>query len=93
MAVRPYLHHVSIPRSPGGGEQTRAFRSEIPGLDEVSVPASIAHLDLIWYRLGNAELHIFTGELCDDLSGRHFCLEVDDVDGMRRRLAQVGYAD
>ena len=49
---------------------------------------------MIWYRLdGDAELHLFvedpTGQ---DHSGRHFCLAVDDVVGLRERLEMAGVA-
>jgi catechol 2,3-dioxygenase-like lactoylglutathione lyase family enzyme len=85
------IQHVSIPRPPGSHEQTRAFYGEMLGLEEVPVPASLAHLDLVWFRAGDVELHCFTENPVQDPSGRHFCLEVDDLEGVRGRLLSAGY--
>ena len=89
--TRPRIQHVSIPRPPGSHAQTRAFYSDLLGLEEVPVPASIEFLDLIWYRLGDTELHLFTEEPLEDHSGRHFCMEVEDLEGLRERLNRAGY--
>src|SRR5689334_11151298 len=89
---RPRVQHVSIPRPPGSQEQTRAFYGELLGLEEAPVPESIKHLDLIWFRLGETELHCFTEEPLEDRSGRHFCIEVDDLEQVRERLVRAGYA-
>lgn len=88
---RPRIQHVSIPRPPGSGEVTRAFYGALLGLAEAPVPHTIQHLDLIWYRLGDLELHLFVEAPQADHSGRHFCIEVDDVEAMRVRLREAGY--
>ncbi len=85
------IQHVSIPRPPGSEAETRAFYGELLGLEEGPVPHTIQHLALIWFRLGDQELHLFTEEPIDDPSGRHLCLEVDDVDEIRARLVAAGY--
>ena len=89
---RPRIQHVSIPRPPGSHDQTRAFYGELLGLEEKVVPGTIQQLDLIWYNIGeNMELHLFTEEPREDTSGRHFCMDVEDVAAMRERLANAGY--
>jgi catechol 2,3-dioxygenase-like lactoylglutathione lyase family enzyme len=88
---RPRIQHVSIPRPPGSDAQTRAFYGELLGLEEIPVPETIRHLDLIWYRLGDTELHCFAEPPLEDRSGRHFCIEVDNVEELRERLARAGY--
>jgi catechol 2,3-dioxygenase-like lactoylglutathione lyase family enzyme len=88
---RPRIQHVSIPRPPQSDQQTRAFYGDLLGLEEVPPPASIRHLDLIWYRLGETELHLFAEEPRPDTSGRHLCIEVDDLEGMRARLTAAGH--
>jgi catechol 2,3-dioxygenase-like lactoylglutathione lyase family enzyme len=55
------------------------------------VPKSIEHLDLVWFQIGELELHAFAEEPLDDDSGRHFCLVVGDVEGIRRKLLASGY--
>lgn len=90
---RPRIQHVSIPRPPGSHAQTRAFYGELLGLEEKPVPETIEHLDLIWFNIGeDMELHVFTEEPREDSSGRHFCMDVDDVEGLRARLTGAGYA-
>ena len=89
------LQHVSIPR-PSGEENTqiaRRFYGEVVGLVEKPVPVTIAHLNLIWFKLGEeTELHVFTEDgAFDTSSNRHFCLNVGDVEAMRNALTQAGY--
>jgi catechol 2,3-dioxygenase-like lactoylglutathione lyase family enzyme len=89
---RPRIQHVSIPRPPGSEAQARAFYGELLGLEEKPVPETIRHLDLIWYNVGaGLELHLFTEEPLEDRSGRHFCIEVDDLEAWRARLIGAGH--
>jgi len=86
------LQHVSVPRPRGSADQARRFYGGILGLEEIAVPATLAHLDLVWYRLGDDELHLFEDERGVGHAAQHFCLQVDDVDALRRRLAAAGVA-
>jgi catechol 2,3-dioxygenase-like lactoylglutathione lyase family enzyme len=48
----------------------------------------------VWFEAGTGELelHFLVDDAgIDDGAARHFCLEVDDLDGCRRRLAEAGY--
>jgi catechol 2,3-dioxygenase-like lactoylglutathione lyase family enzyme len=90
MPSKPRIQHVSIPRPPGSGDVTRAFYTDLLGLEETTVPEPIRHLDLIWYRLGDTEIHLFAEEPREDTSGRHLCIEVEDVAALRSRLEQAG---
>lgn len=88
------LQHVSVPRPPGedSAQMARQFYGNIVGLPEKPAPASIAHLDLVWFRIGDAaELHVYAEPEKDALTGRHFCLQVDDVEALRAALIQQGY--
>lgn len=90
----PRLQHVSIPRPPGpeSRRQAQTFFGELLGLNELPVPKSIQHLDLVWFQVGDLELHCFAEEAHPDPSGRHFCLVVEDVEGVRQRLMAAGFA-
>ncbi|GIK64531.1 MAG: hypothetical protein BroJett018_23250 [Chloroflexota bacterium] len=89
MKVR--LQHVSIPRPPGSENLTRAFYGEILGLEEIPVPSTIRQFDLIWFALGpETELHVFAEEAFSDQSGRHFCLVVEDLNGLKHKLVEAG---
>ncbi len=87
------LQHVSIPRPPGSETLTRAFYGDLLGLPEIPAPNSIQAAEVIWFKLGEeAELHCFREAPLDDPSTRHFCLVVDDLQSMRRKLSDAGYA-
>jgi catechol 2,3-dioxygenase-like lactoylglutathione lyase family enzyme len=94
MASRPRIQHVSLPRPSGSEAATRAFYGDLLGLEEVAPPEALRQLDLIWYRLGNTELHMFAEPPLEvaDRSGRHLCIEVDDVNALRERLHSSGWA-
>ena len=93
MNLRPALQHVSIPRPPGSDVETRRFYGDILGLEEMTPPRSLASLDVIWYRLGTAELHLPVEEPSgQDHSGHHFCIAVDDVELLRQQLEDAGIA-
>ena len=83
------VQHVSITRPRGSEEQTRRFYGEVLGLAEVPVPETLGHLELIWYGIGADELHLVAEDNPDNTnSGRHLCIEVDDLEALRRRLAE-----
>ena len=88
-----YIQHVSIPRPPGAEsrDRARAFFVDLLGLSEKPVPKSVEHLDLVWFQVGELELHCFAEEPHPDPSGRHFCLVVEDVEATRQKLVQAGY--
>lgn len=90
------LQHVSVPRPPGeeSAQLARGFYKDLIGLTEKPTPASIAHLDLVWFKIGEeAELHVFAEakDVSETASGRHFCLQVSDVAGLRQSLIDGGY--
>ena len=88
------LQHVSIPRPPGeeSAEKARRFYSELIGLTVKPVPASITHLDLVWFKIGEeTELHVFAEEVPPNESGRHFCLNIADVETLEKTLSKAGY--
>ncbi len=62
------------------------------GLCEIPVPATLSASDLIWFQVGDAELHVFAEPAFDTAAAQHFCLEVPDLDALRERLAAAGFA-
>ena len=92
MAKRPRLQHVSIPRPAGAEALARSFYGDILGLEEIPVPKSLGGGNLVWFCIGeNTELHTFPEENTAPNSGRHLCIEVDDLEGVRRKLVAAGY--
>lgn len=87
------LHHVSTPYPRGRQDDVRAFYGSVLGLVEKPVPASLADQELIWFEAGplELELHFLPDPVPTDRAAeRHFCLEVDDLEGWRRRLEEAG---
>lgn len=88
------LQHVSVPRPPGeeSARLARRFYCDLLGLPEKPVPGTIAHLDLVWFKIGaETELHVFAEKGDATESSRHFCLSVDDVEALRQTLIRAGY--
>jgi catechol 2,3-dioxygenase-like lactoylglutathione lyase family enzyme len=74
-------------------EDVRAFYGDVLGLVEKPVPASLADQELVWFEAGplELELHFLPDPVpVDRAAQRHFCLEVDDLEGWRRRLEEAG---
>lgn len=85
------IQHVSVPRPPGSDDVARAFYGGLLGLEEIPSPVALASLQVIWYRLGDTELHLLTEEpMGQDHSGRHLCIAVDDVEAWRDKLQAAG---
>jgi hypothetical protein len=89
------IQHVSIPYSPGQQTTARSFYGDLFGLTEIPVPTTLSDYPIIWYRLGDTELHLYSEEPRDDASGRHFCFALDSVaemETLRQRLSNGGVA-
>lgn len=85
------VQHVSVTRPRGSHDQVRAFYGGILGLREIAVPATLHQQELVWYQAGDDELHLVAEDNADNTnSGRHLCLEVDDLAALRERLGSSG---
>jgi len=95
MATVQRLQHASVPMPPGGENQARRFYAEALGMTEIPIPEGIRHLRLVWFQAGDGghEVHCFTeGRLGPNCPAQHLCLQVDDLEGYRRRLGEHGVA-
>ena len=82
------VQHVSLTRPRGSEDAVRHFYGEVLGLTEISRPSTLSHLDLVWYSIGDDELHLVAEDDVDNTnSGRHFCVQVSDLQAVRDRLA------
>ncbi len=86
------LQHVSTPYPRGRSDELRSFYGGVLGLAEKDVPDSLAGRELVWFSAGEGEreLHFLPEDDLDRRSGRHFCLEVDDVEASRRAVVAAG---
>jgi catechol 2,3-dioxygenase-like lactoylglutathione lyase family enzyme len=84
------LQHVSSPFPDAGRAELRRFYGEVLGMREIPPPSTLDFMNLVWFSAGpGLELHFFPGPV-DPGSARHFCLNVDDLEETRQRLAGSG---
>lgn len=89
------VQHVSVPIRPGGADAARSFYGGVLGLQEKQVPSSLDASMLTWFAVGNDEheVHCFVDRDYENRStGAHLCLEVDDIEALRRQIAANGVA-
>ena len=85
---------MSTPYPRGAQDEVRTFYGGLLGLEEKPIPESLRELELVWFAAGDGEmeLHFLPDPAgIDPRARRHFCLEVDDLDDARRRLAAAGF--
>jgi catechol 2,3-dioxygenase-like lactoylglutathione lyase family enzyme len=79
---------------PGGDDQARAFYGDVLGMREIPKPEGLARMTVIWFAANDDgdEVHVFKDEaMLSNSSAQHLCLEVDDIEGYKRRLIERGY--
>jgi catechol 2,3-dioxygenase-like lactoylglutathione lyase family enzyme len=85
------LQHVSISIPRDAAAEARAFYGDLLGLEERDVLPNLDPAEFVWYRVGgDLELHLM---LRDEPTRdqRHFCLVVDDLGALRKRLEDEGH--
>ena len=81
------LDHVSVMVTALG--RSRTFYREILGLKEIAKPRTF-DFSVLWFELGNHQLHLLLKPKADTLSPRHFALRVKDVARARKALTSLG---
>ena len=85
------LHHVALTVPLARLEEARRFYSDVLGMAEMPRPDDALEVPGIWYRMGDAELHIRCGEKDRrDRTGNHIAIIADGVDGLHGRLEAQG---
>ena len=78
---------------PGTQDALRVFYGVVLGLEEKHPPRSLAHLNLVWFAVGEGEQELHFVPHSTQLDGsdqRHICLAVEDLETYRRRLTEAG---
>ncbi|MEN3359502.1 MAG: hypothetical protein V7637_3484 [Mycobacteriales bacterium] len=85
------VHHVLLAAPAGVEPDLRAFYGGVLGMAEVPKPPGLAGRGGVWFRAGQAELHL--GVEADFRPARkaHPGLLVSDLDDLAGRLAAVGH--
>jgi catechol 2,3-dioxygenase-like lactoylglutathione lyase family enzyme len=87
------LQHVGVTFPPGQADVIRAFYVDVVGLTEMAVPPEVADEGWVWFatRDEGIELHFIPRPVPPDPERvHHFCLQTDDLDGLRSRLSRFG---
>jgi len=89
----PKIQHVTITFPLGQEVRVRSFYAGALGLREKPVPKVVKSLGWIWFDTGvpGVELHCVPDEkLVPGDTRHHFCLEVDDLERLRKVLVDSG---
>ena len=68
-------------------ERSRRFYGGVLGLKEVPRPRTFDFV-VVWYDLGNQQLHLLLKDKADTISPRHFALRVADAGAARAYLSE-----
>jgi len=83
------LDHVSILVT--DLDKSRRFYRDLLGLKEIAKPRTF-QFKVLWFDLGNQQLHLLLKDKPDTLSPRHFALRVRDVAAARNYFREAGLA-
>jgi catechol 2,3-dioxygenase-like lactoylglutathione lyase family enzyme len=83
------IDHVSVVVS--DVERSRRFYRDVLGLKEIAKPRTFDFV-VLWFDLGNQQLHLLLKERPDAISPRHFALRVADVGAARTYFLERGIA-
>lgn len=85
------LSHVNVTMPRGCEDIARRFYAGLLGLREVPKPESIRGRGGVWFDAGGLDLHISVEEQRNGEDAyRHFGLESENVDALRRQLDAAG---
>src|SRR5438105_11615519 len=82
-----HLDHVSVLIT--DVERSRRFYRDLLGLKEIARPKTFDFV-VIWFELGNQQLHLLLKERPDTISPRHFALRVADCAAAREHFRAHG---
>src|SRR5215470_2974764 len=72
-------------------ERSRRFYRDVLGLKEIAKPRTFDFV-VLWFELGNQQLHLLLQSRPDTLSPRHFALRVRDAAAARAYFRERGVA-
>jgi len=88
--VQYRLHHVQLAVPPNREAEARSFYVGVLGMEELPKPPGLAARGGVWLRLAASELHLGVEPGFRPAPKAHPAFEVDDFDGLRRRLHDHG---
>jgi catechol 2,3-dioxygenase-like lactoylglutathione lyase family enzyme len=83
------LNHVSVPAR--DLEESAGFYEEVFGLERLPTPTF--SVEVVWFQLGDGQLHLFEQGENEPTRFHHFGVEVDDFEAFYVRLGELGMRD
>jgi glyoxylase I family protein len=84
-----HIDHVSVLITDAA--RSRRFYREVLGLQEIAKPKTF-DFRVLWFDLGNQQLHLLLKPQADTVSARHFALRVADAQQARSHFRACGIA-
>ncbi len=85
------LSHINITMPKGGEDAARRFYGGLLNLPEIPKPEAIRSRGGVWFDAGGLDVHVSIEESRTGPDAyRHFGLECEDVDSLRKRLESAG---
>jgi catechol 2,3-dioxygenase-like lactoylglutathione lyase family enzyme len=92
MASITGFHHAQVTVPKGRADEVRKFFGQVLGLTEIPVASTMTNYGLIWFRVGDRELHVGQEDGIDRTkTGAHLAYHVDDVKAWRVRMGGYGF--
>jgi catechol 2,3-dioxygenase-like lactoylglutathione lyase family enzyme len=86
------LDHLQLAMPRGREAEARAFYGDLLGLPELRKPPNLAVRGGVWFALGAQQLHLGVEEDFRPARKAHPAFLVPDLDALRARLEQGGFA-
>lgn len=80
------IDHLQIAIPLGGEDLGRQFYRDVLGLEEIPVPAAVAHLAIAWFKVGQWQIHIAVDPEFHPAKKAHPALLVRNLSFLRDRL-------
>jgi catechol 2,3-dioxygenase-like lactoylglutathione lyase family enzyme len=86
------LDHLQLAMPAGREAEARGFYGDLLGLAELKKPPHLQVRGGVWFALGSQQLHLGVEKDFRPAQKAHPAFLVNDLGGLRTRLAQHGYA-
>jgi catechol 2,3-dioxygenase-like lactoylglutathione lyase family enzyme len=85
-------NHTQISVPPGNADKVREFYGRFLGLTELPVPTSLQGRGLIWFKVGDRQLHVGVEDGVNRIATTaHLAYDVDNIAELRQQLTAAGF--
>lgn len=84
------VHHVNVTVPSSVEAEAKHFYGAVMGMTEVPKPESSRGRGGAWYQLGPVQLHLSLEDGLSEISKRHVCYTVNNLDDAEQRFREAG---